>query len=275
MNRVRKKLNRLLNDRRGTAEIVGSVMFLLIMMFFFTNVFLWHDRVTQEMDGVLSDRMNSQISANWVSTTENEGLLNVTNNGGTEVALSRLWITSGEEHFYAELENQSIWVAAGATVTIEVGGPPGYEGQRPLEVNGSGQNVTVVYDAALAESFKILTVRGNTAACSYTSFASLTGNITIILVGVGPDDEYQIFVFRIGTDSYSLSYNDASDTVPKDPGEYVITAVPPGEWTLVGIIGTSTFSLSEKTATVVVGAGQSCSVAFVYERPAPTPTPSP
>jgi len=246
-------------------------MFLVILLFFFTNVYMWHDNATREMNTALSDRMNSQISVSWVSTAEHDGLLNVTNNGGTEVALSRLWIVSNvtQEHVYADLEGHEVWVAAGATTSIEVG----YNDTRPLlEVTGSGQNVKVNYDLSDAESFRILTVRGSTAACSYVPFASLKGNITVVLVGAHSDD--LPFYFKMEClenetfhETFYLDYRHASWSPPTGlgPGTYFITEEPSSSLTLVGIIGASACDLVYRKATVVVGGGQSYSVAFVYE----------
>jgi hypothetical protein len=54
-------MKRLLKNRSGTAEIVGTVLFLIILFFFFSNVFLWHNQVTREMDQVVADKTNSPV----------------------------------------------------------------------------------------------------------------------------------------------------------------------------------------------------------------------
>lgn len=54
-------LRRLRKSRGGTAEIVGTVLFLVILFFFFSNVFLWHNQATQEMDQVIADKTNSAV----------------------------------------------------------------------------------------------------------------------------------------------------------------------------------------------------------------------
>jgi hypothetical protein len=54
-------LKRLLKSWAGTAEIVGTVLFLVILFFFFSNVFLWHNQVTQGASQVVADKMNSSI----------------------------------------------------------------------------------------------------------------------------------------------------------------------------------------------------------------------
>jgi hypothetical protein len=54
-------LKKLLKNRMGTAEIVGTVLFLVILFFFFSNVFLWHNQVTREVDQVIADKTNSPV----------------------------------------------------------------------------------------------------------------------------------------------------------------------------------------------------------------------
>jgi hypothetical protein len=54
-------LRRLLKNRVGTAEIVGTVLFLVILFFFFSNVFLWHNKVSREMDQLNADKTNSAV----------------------------------------------------------------------------------------------------------------------------------------------------------------------------------------------------------------------
>jgi hypothetical protein len=171
---VRKPLRRLLVSRTGTAEIIGSVMFLLIMMFFFTNVFLWHDDATREMDTVLSDKINSLVSIQVVSMNITESEIthrpdlrvSVTNNGGVEAVLSRLWITTDGEHNYADFEKglKNVTVAAGDATELILSGQTELNSDGSFKVAGytisfaPKENVTVI--------FKILTTRGNMAACS-------------------------------------------------------------------------------------------------------------
>jgi hypothetical protein len=56
-----EKLRKLLKNNAGTAEIVGTVLFLVILFFFFSNVFLWHNQVSREMDQVVADKTNSAV----------------------------------------------------------------------------------------------------------------------------------------------------------------------------------------------------------------------
>jgi len=50
-----------MKNKKGTAEIVGTALFLVILFFFFSNVFLFHNSVSREMDQVIADKMNSAI----------------------------------------------------------------------------------------------------------------------------------------------------------------------------------------------------------------------
>lgn len=55
------RIKNLLRNRRGTAEIVGTVLFLVILLFFFSNVFLWHNQVSRETDQIIADKVNSPV----------------------------------------------------------------------------------------------------------------------------------------------------------------------------------------------------------------------
>ena len=172
MKRIQKNaLRRLLSDRKGTAEIVGSVMFLLILLFVFTNVYLWHDNATREMNGVLAEKMNSPVSLSNVTGT---GLV-VTNNGGFEVGLSRLWLVnvtrgSATDHVYVDLEPLNLRIAAGAEINLLfVGNSVVFndDGSILAGLNFDG-DVQVLYP--LPDHLvrcKILTTLGNMAACTY------------------------------------------------------------------------------------------------------------
>src|SRR5665647_1646777 len=83
-------IKRLLKNKKGTAEVVGSVMFIVILLFFFTNVYLWHDAATKEMNDLYVQKINSPITISVMSNNPN--LLNVTNKGGVDARLSILWV---------------------------------------------------------------------------------------------------------------------------------------------------------------------------------------
>jgi hypothetical protein len=167
-----RPLSRLLRSRSGTAEIVGTVMFLVIVLFFFSNVFLWHDQATRENDALILDRVNSQVSIENATGDPTPGWLKllVTNNGGVGFSLSRLWIieknATEQKHDYWDVEKIPIsarWLSGGASmnVTLLVG-----SGEVVVMEDGVG----VYYmpsDDVIEVTFKILTDLGNTAAVTY------------------------------------------------------------------------------------------------------------
>ena len=160
---MKQKLSKLRNDRRGTAEIVGSVMFLVILLFAFTNVYMWHDSASREMTGLLAEKLNTPVTI-----TVEAGHLIVTNNGGFEVTLSRLWLITDSGHYPANLEPYDLRVAAGKSVTVEF---------RSGAVNGDGfvsvsvddDSVLVDYSIHNGDICKILTTLGNMATCEYVA----------------------------------------------------------------------------------------------------------
>jgi hypothetical protein len=109
-------LKRLLRNRKGTAEVIGSVMFIVILLFFFTNVYLWHDAATRQVNDLYVKKMSAGMDVEFVS-----GNLVVTAKG-SDITLSRLWIveeTSLHRHLYADLGNMQ--VEAGKSVSITFG----------------------------------------------------------------------------------------------------------------------------------------------------------
>lgn len=59
-----KKVNK---KDKGVAEIIGTVMFLVILIFYFTNVYLWHDTAARKAENLVTDRMNSGIRLETIS----------------------------------------------------------------------------------------------------------------------------------------------------------------------------------------------------------------
>ncbi len=55
-------LKRLIKNRKGTAEVIGTIMFIVILLFFFTNVYLWHDAATKEMNDMYVEKINAPIT---------------------------------------------------------------------------------------------------------------------------------------------------------------------------------------------------------------------
>jgi hypothetical protein len=84
---------RLLNNKKGAAEVVGSVMFIIILLFFFTNVYLWHDAAVKEMNDLYAEKLNSQISI--IGYDSSSDSLLVKNNGGVDATIECFWINHG------------------------------------------------------------------------------------------------------------------------------------------------------------------------------------
>lgn len=182
-HKARTVLTKLILDRKGVAEIVGSIMFLLILLFFFTNVYLWHDTATRQMDDVMATKINSPVVMSWA----NESFLVVRNTGGVGVGLSRLWITTSSEppqHLYADLESitghtgSSLWVEPGATMIMELNKTAHAPYPSPIQASWDGTRRVAIIDyvnTTDTEVFIILTTTGNMATPSSSS-----GDILII-----------------------------------------------------------------------------------------------
>jgi len=176
MKKMQKSFfSKLFGNRKGTAEIVGSVLFLVILLFVFTNVYLWHDNASREMNGVLAEKLNTPVSISAFT-----GGLNVTNNGGFEVGLSRLWLqnvtNTGEmDHMYVDLEHNdfeelNVYIVAGDEIQLYFVGENvvlNSDGSIRAEIDENG-DILVWYP--IPDHYvrcKILTTLGNMRACTY------------------------------------------------------------------------------------------------------------
>ena len=148
VNKTSKFLKRFMVNRKGTAEVIGSVLFIIILMFAFSNIYLWHDNATKTMNTLLSDKLNSQITVHWKldSVTQQEtDTLVVTNTGGVGTKLVRLWVvTNAGEHQHFELGD--LYLSAGNTREIDISEPP------------------VSYNKVDGKTFTVLTSLGNMAS---------------------------------------------------------------------------------------------------------------
>lgn len=129
-------MKRFMKNRKGTAEVIGTIMFIVILLFFFTNVYLWHDAATKDANQLYLKQIRSTFKIEQTG-----GTLNITANGGSNIFLSRLWIidnTSGN-HLYVDLGNAP--VAAGTSLTITFIPNPGQVYADPPQT----QNINVYY----------------------------------------------------------------------------------------------------------------------------------
>lgn len=136
-------MKRLLKNKQGTAEVIGSVMFIVILLFFFTNVYLWHDAATKEMNQLYVDKVNTPITVSIIDSTH----LNVTNRGGADTKLFMIWIVvgsatgSGPDQSHIAIPHDEV-VTAGKSISIQIPSNSGH----------------IIY--------KVITANGNTASCS-------------------------------------------------------------------------------------------------------------
>ena len=111
----------LIKNRKGTAEVIGTMLFIIILLFFFTNVYLWHDTAVKDANQLYLAKINSTFKVAQIAGTD---AINVTADGGSDITLSRVWIVDNNlnVHYYADL---NVPVAAGESFTIAFssGGP--------------------------------------------------------------------------------------------------------------------------------------------------------
>jgi hypothetical protein len=137
---------KMIRNRKGTAEVIGSIMFIVILLFFFTNVYLWHDAATKEMNDLYVQKINSPVTLAVESTSP--FVLNVTNNGGLDAKVVRVWVCDSVSHNpYNVGDNGKVGlvIRAGSSALIE--------------------NCTKPSGPAV---IKVVTTVGNIAACDYS-----------------------------------------------------------------------------------------------------------
>jgi len=143
-------LKRLIKNRKGTAEVIGTIMFIVILLFFFTNVYLWHDAATKEMNDMYVEKINTPITVSLTADGSNFNL-NVTNRGGMDAQLTMLWV---DVH------------------SLSGSGPDVKHLNFPLNnkilLAGSSINITSPYNPTGKTLFRVVTTLGNSASCTYS-----------------------------------------------------------------------------------------------------------
>jgi hypothetical protein len=156
-------LKRLLRNKNGTAEVIGTVLFIIILLFFFTNVYLWHDAATRQMNDLYVQKINSPITVSVMS--DNHYQLNVTNRGGVDAKLSILWVdvgsTGSPDRFHGSFNivQQNIVVSAGSSKIVT------WTSDEIVNSNSERYNPQTGDNVKLT----MITTVGNSAACSYQS----------------------------------------------------------------------------------------------------------
>ena len=148
-----------IKSRKGTAEVIGTMMFIVILLFFFTNVYLWHDAATKD-----ANQLNlKQINAIFSITQPQNGVPTIqVTAGGSQIVLSRLWIVDANgNHLYTNLNGlNGINVKAGMSQSINLKDPSLYY-TNPLDnTTVNGNNVTpsscwVINTLGIIESWTI------------------------------------------------------------------------------------------------------------------------
>ena len=161
-------MKKLLKNQKGTAEIVGTVLFLVIVIFVFSNVFLWSNSVTQQVSTVNGDKLNSPIE--MVSSLDFPGqdALKVSAVGGRDVQLIRIWIVKvgSNSHSYIDLNmfSSKIGVSAGSYMYVILGNQ-----NQDLRSTMNAIRINCQIAVGTGEArFKIVTDLGNTATASIT-----------------------------------------------------------------------------------------------------------
>jgi hypothetical protein len=149
-NKVTMMFTRLLRNRKGTAEVIGSVLFIIILLFFFTNVYLWHDAATKEMNDMYAQKLNSPIAITVSNPQTNQYTLNITNKGGVDATLSWVWINEKSPSGAPDVFHTSLNTIV--NVVVEAGG------SKLVTISYAPQNSG---DPLL---FKVVTTTGNSAS---------------------------------------------------------------------------------------------------------------
>lgn len=126
-------LKKFIKNRKGTAEVVGSVMFIIILVFFFTNVYLWHDAGIREVNDLQVKKMGALMGVVFDDNSHATATLTAEGSG---VVLTRLWIvTSDDQHYRADLA-PAIKLVAGSKTTITLQTQPGGLTRAEVDANG-------------------------------------------------------------------------------------------------------------------------------------------
>jgi hypothetical protein len=142
-----KMLKKLIRNRKGTAEVIGTIMFIVILMFFFTNVYLWHDAATKDANDLFLKKINSTFRIDKIS----EASIQVTADG-KDIILSRLWIidTYGR-HLYADLD---VPVAAHTSLIIQL------SDYTYFYTDQYGDSINAPYSSGLARECTVINTLG-------------------------------------------------------------------------------------------------------------------
>jgi hypothetical protein len=148
-------MRKLIKNRKGTAEVIGTIMFIVILLFFFTNVYLWHDAATRDANELFVKKMNAGMSISFSGTNV------IVNATSSDVKLSRLWIDTSSNHVYVDLGSKGVQVSPGDThalVFVFDGGNSNTDGS--VKFDPSGNTIYVHYTLGSSPRFTIVNTLG-------------------------------------------------------------------------------------------------------------------
>jgi hypothetical protein len=143
-----------LKNKKGTAEVIGTVMFIVILLFFFTNVYLWHDAATKQMNDLQLKKMNAGMEVTFI-----DGSATITAKG-SDVVLSRIWIvTSNNQHLYADLSASDIHLVAGKPTSITFGSQI-LKADGSIQSEGNSNGITLHYPSNSITKLSVMNTLG-------------------------------------------------------------------------------------------------------------------
>lgn len=144
-------MKRFIKNRKGIAEVIGTMLFIIILLFFFTNVYLWHDAATKEANQLYIEKINSTFKIEQIGET-----IVITANGGSGITLSRLWIIDnyfeapplgpGPQHYHADLGNVQVGAGESFNITFSGNTVVGTNGALTIATSQDG-SIQVNYNA--------------------------------------------------------------------------------------------------------------------------------
>ncbi len=154
-----------IKNRKGTAEVIGTIMFIVILLFFFTNVYLWHDAATKDGNQLYMKQIHSTFKIEQIGAS-----INITANGGSDIVLSRLWIINGTNgnHLYADLNSTT--VQAGTSLTINFAIPIIPNPSNQVDAEKQSNTTILVYFAPQIQQPLKCSVMNNVGVAESTTF---------------------------------------------------------------------------------------------------------
>jgi hypothetical protein len=91
-------MKKFLANRKATAEVIGTIMLVMILLFFFTNVYVFHDLAVRQSNDLSLKKLNAGMNVEYV-TDDNDKIIGIKVTAtASEVTLCRLWIDTDSSH---------------------------------------------------------------------------------------------------------------------------------------------------------------------------------